>query len=179
MRRIVWLFGGIGGGVLVLMMFLTMPLSGGPIDFDTAEWLGYLSMIVALSVIFVGIKSYRDKVLGGQISFGKGVQVGLLITLVASAIYVLGWLIYLNTVGGNFMDAYHQHSVEKLQHSGLSPAEFQEKLAEMEKFRELYRNPLVQIGVTFLEIFPVGLIITLISAAILRKKPAIQTLKKH
>ncbi len=170
MRRYTLIFGSIAGVVLVLMMFLTMPFLGEDIDYDTAEWLGYISMIVALSAIFIGIKSYRDKESAGLISFGKAFKVGLFITLVASVFYVAGWILYINTAGTNFMDSYYQHSVEKIKTSNDPETEIQAKIADMEKWRELYKNPLIQIGVTFIEIFPVGLLITLISATILKKK---------
>ncbi|TDJ01106.1 MAG: DUF4199 domain-containing protein [Caldithrix sp.] len=170
MRRYALIFGTIAGVVLVLMMFLTMPFLGEDIDYDTAEWLGYISMIVALSAIFIGIKSYRDKESAGLISFGKAFKVGLFITLVASVFYVAGWILYINTAGTNFMDSYYQHSVEKIKTSNDPETEIQAKIADMEKWRELYKNPLIQIGVTFIEIFPVGLLITIISATILKKK---------
>ena len=170
MRRYALIFGSIAGVVLVIMMFLTMPFLGEDIDYDTAEWLGYISMIVALSAIFIGIKSYRDKESAGLISFGKAFKVGLFITLVASVFYVAGWILYINTAGTNFMDSYYQHSVEKIKTSNDPETEIQAKIADMEKWRELYKNPLIQIGVTFIEIFPVGLLITIISATILKKK---------
>ena len=170
MRRYALIFGTIAGVVLVLMMFLTMPFLGEDIDYDTAEWLGYISMIVALSAIFIGIKSYRDKESAGLISFSKAFKVGLFITLVASVFYVAGWILYINTAGTNFMDSYYQHSVEKIKTSNDPETEIQAKIADMEKWRELYKNPLIQIGVTFIEIFPVGLLITIISATILKKK---------
>ncbi len=128
-------------------------------------------MIIALSAIFVGVKSYRDKELAGSISFGNAFKVGLLMALVASAFYVAGWMVYVNTAGENFMDMYYEQNIEKVKNSGDSEAEIHAKIADMEKFRELYKNPLVKIGVTFLEIFPVGLLIALISAAVLKKKP--------
>ncbi len=170
MRRYALIFGTIAGVVLVLMMFLTMPFLGEDIDYDTAEWLGYISMIVALSAIFIGIKSYRDKESAGLISFGKAFKVGLFITLVASVFYVAGWILYINTAGTNFMDSYYQHSVEKIKTSNDPETEIQAKIADMEKWRELYKNPLIQIGLTFIEIFPMGLLITIISATILKKK---------
>lgn len=170
MRRYVLIMGSISGLILIVMMFLTAPFFGEEIDFDSAQWLGYISMIVALSTIFIGIKSYRDKEAGGFIGFGRAFQVGLYITLVASVLYVAGWMVYANTAGAGFMDSYFEYSVEKIRNSGASEADIQEQIANMENWKDLYMNPLVQIGVTFMEIFPVGLLITLISAAILKKK---------
>ncbi len=132
-------------------------------------------MIVALSTIFIGIKSYRDKESAGFISFGKAFKVGLFITLIASAFYVAAWMLYLNTSDTNFMDTYYQQNIEKIKTSSGSEAEVQAKIADIKKSQELYKNnPLIQIGFTFLEIFPVGLLITIICAAILKrnkKKP--------
>jgi len=170
MRRYVLIFGSIAGLVLVVMMFLTMPFMGKDVDYDTAEWLGYISMIVALSAIFIGIKSYRDKESGGFISFGNAFKVGLFITLVASVFYVAGWMLYMNTSDTNFMDNYYAQNIEKIRSSGDSEADIQARIADMQKQREAYKNPLVQVGFTFIEIFPVGLLITIISAAILKKK---------
>lgn len=170
MRRHVLILGLISGFILIAMMFLTVPLVGDEVDFDKAEWLGYFSIIVALSTIFIGIKSYRDKEGGGIISFGRAFQVGLYITLVASVLYVAGWMLYANTTGAGFVDSYFEYNTEKIKNSGDSEAKIQAQIANMEKWRDLYMNPLVQIGMTFLEIFPVGLLITIISAAILKKK---------
>lgn len=172
MRKYVLIFGSIGGLVLVLMMFLSMPFFDETTDFGAAEWLGYLTMIIALSTIFVGVKSYRDKELAGAISFGNAFKVGVLIALVASAFYVAGWMVYVSTAETNFMDTYYEQNIERIKQSGESETEMQAKIADMERFRELYKNPFVKIGITFLEIFPVGLVIALISAAVLKRRPA-------
>jgi len=171
MPRYVLIFGSIAGLIMVLMMYLTIPFFDESTDYDAAEWLGYITMIIALSAIFVGIKSYRDKELAGHISFGRAFKTGLLMALVASAFYVAGWMVYVSTAGENFMDSYYEYHVQKVRNSDASETEIQAELAEMEKMRELYKNPLVKIGVSFLEIFPVGLLIALISAAVLKKKP--------
>ena len=170
MRRYVLIFGSIAGLVLVVMMFVASPFLGENADYDTAEWLGYISMIVALSAIFIGIKSYRDKESGGFISFGNAFKVGLFITLVASVFYVAGWMLYMNTSDTDFMDNYYAQNIEKIRSSDDSEADIQTQIADMQKQRELYKNPMIQIGYTFIEIFPVGLLITIISAAILKKK---------
>ncbi len=173
MTRTVVTYGLLAGILNTVLMLGAMPLytKEGQMNFQLGELLGYASMIVALSMIFFGIRHYRDRQSGGRISFGKAFQTGLLITLVASAVYVIGWMGYSSFgPGQDFMDQYYQYSVEQLRSSDRPPEVIEREIAEMETFREMYRNPLVQIGITFLEIFPVGLIISLISAAILRKK---------
>lgn len=170
MRNTALKFGGIAGGVMVAMFFLTFLIFGDTPDFDTAEWLGYVSMIAAMSTIFIGIKTYRDKQSNGEISFNNAFQVGFYITLVASLIYVIGWMLYYNTIGSDFMQNYTQYHVEKLKSSGQPEAEITAQIDEMKSFQELYKNPFIMIAITFLEIFPIGLLVTLICAVVLRTR---------
>lgn len=170
MKKTVLTYGPIAGVIIVLLMALFIGMMGKEQDYQMGEILGYASMIVALSTIFVGIRKYRDEELGGIITFGKAFQVGLLITLVASAIYVAAWMFY--SAGGGadeMMTAYLDQMVEKMEADGSTQAEIDAKVNEMEQFQEMYKNPIVKIGITFLEIFPVGLIISLIAAGLLRK----------
>ena len=170
MQKIVLTFGIISGAILVALMLITTPFMGEIMDYSTAEFLGYVSMIVALSTIFIGIKNYRDREMNGVISFAKAFQVGLLITLLASAIYVAGWVTYMNVSDSNFTEKYAQYLQEELQKSGASQEIIDAQMAEIESFKEMYQNPFIQIGFTFLEIFPVGLLVSLIAAALLKKK---------
>ncbi|NJO90740.1 MAG: DUF4199 domain-containing protein [Chloroflexia bacterium] len=171
MKKIVLIFGIIAGMIVSAMLFISMATQS--VDFENGELLGYATMIIALSTIFFGIKTYRDKHLDGSIKFGKAFLMGLYITLIASAMYTVSWMIILNTSAENFMEDYYQHSVEQLKQSGQTQAEIDLQIQQMEEFKELYKNPIVHIGVTFLEIFPVGLLISIISAAILRKRKII------
>lgn len=170
MKKIVLTFGIIGGITITVLMFATMPLWHENMDFKTGEILGYISMVVALSTVFFGIKSFRDNQLDGSISFGKSFQVGILITLTASIIYVAGWMIYSHFINPEFMDRYYTFSIQQLRESGKPATEIESQIKGMEDFKEMYQNPLIQIGITFLEIFPVGLLITLLSSLILMKK---------
>lgn len=174
MKKTVLTYGGIAGGAIVILMFISMSLlEGDNPNFKLAEILGYITMIGALSLIFVAIKTYRDRELDGVINFGKAFKIGLMITLVASAIYIAGWMIYSSTGGASeFMEQYTQYTIEEMRKSGEPQEVIDQKITEMEKFQEMYKNPLVKIGFTFLEIFPVGLLISLIAAGLLRKKPA-------
>ena len=160
---------GIIAGVIVSAMLLVM-FTGIEIDLFYGQLLGYSSMIIAFSTIFFAIRSHRDKNLDGEITFGKAFLMGLGVTLVASALYVIAWMIISNTIGKDFMANYYQQTVEQLKSSDLSETEIATKIKEMDTYVELYKNPIMKIGITFLEIFPVGLIISIIAALILRKE---------
>jgi hypothetical protein len=172
MKSIVLKHGLISGAILVVMFAVTLPLClKGIIDFDRSEVLGYASMVLAFLLVFFGVRSYREE-LGGAISFGKAFQVGILITLVTCAIYVICWEIVYWGFLPDFLDQYNAHALAKLRAAGATEAAIREAQAKMASFAKLYANPLFNVGVTFLEVFPVGLIVTLVSAAILRRKRA-------
>src|SRR5687768_4884425 len=175
MQKTVITFGLISGFTLAILWYATTSFwidDNGRMDFSKGELFGYINMIVALSMIFFGIRQYRERHLGGKISFGKAFKVGILITLIASAIYVIGWMIYFHTseVAQTFPAQYLDHMKVKWASSGISPEEINQKALGFEKNMELYKNPIIMAGMTLMEIFPVGLIVTLISALILKRK---------
>ena len=123
-------------------------------------------------LIFFGIKSYRDNQLSGSITFLNGLKIGLLITLVASLFYVVGWMIYFHTSesAGQFMEQYTEYILNEMAESGSSPEDIAATKQQYAEFGELYENPLIMAGVTLLEIFPVGLVISLLSSWFLKSK---------
>jgi hypothetical protein len=172
MQKIVLRFGLASGAILVAMALVMMPLCmRGTIDFDHSEILGYTSMVLSFLLVFFGVRSYRDNVAGGAISFGKAFQVGILITLVTCAIYVIAWEIAYFNFFPNFLDQYGAHVIAKMRSSGASDAAILETTRKMADLAKHYTNPLYNSAITFMEVFPVGLIMTLVSAAILRRKP--------
>ena len=173
MKKIVLTFGLISGAIVAGMMAITVPLCmNGHIDFDKSEIVGYSSMVLAFLMVFFGIRSYRDNIGGGSISFGKAFQVGILITLIASVVYVVTWeIVYFNFIPG-FVDSYIAGTLQKMREHGATDAAIAGKVKEMARFKELYANPFFNVGMTFMEIFPVGLIVTLVSAGILRRRTA-------
>src|SRR5262249_4049810 len=140
------------------------------IGFDKSEIVGYAGMVLAFLLVFFGIRSYRENSSGGAISFGRAFALGILIVLISSACYVAAWEIIYFGFAQDFADKYAAHMVEQVRASGASQEVIQAKLQEMKRFKELYQNPFFNMAVTFLEPLPVGLIVTLISAAILRRK---------
>jgi hypothetical protein len=133
-------------------------------------------MVVAFAFMFVGIKNFRDKYNGGVVSFGKAFRIGLYIALIASTMYVLVWLVEYYFFVPDFMEKYTACTMRDARASGASEAELTEKAAEMAKFTEMYKNPVWVVLITYAEILPVGLLIALISALILKRKtPAVAT----
>lgn len=169
MKKIILTYGIISGSIIIGIIVISMLIWGMSSHTANSEWLGYLIMIAALSLIFFGIKSYRDNELGGVIRFWEALKVGTGILLVASVIYVGVWEIYIQSSGSDFMDQYAASYVEQMRTDGASEQEITDATAVMEEYKEMYQNPILRMGITFLEIFPVGLIIALISAVLLRK----------
>lgn len=162
-------YGAISGAVIIGSMILSLATSS--LDEESVvglEWLGYLIMIVALSIIFVGIKRYRDVELGGVIKFSTAFWLGLGITAVASVVYVVAWEINLYATDHAFIEEYTSSVLASREAEGMTGAELEAVRVEMEDLKESYANPFYRIPITFSEIFPVGLLITLIAAAILR-----------
>jgi hypothetical protein len=140
------------------------------IGFDKSVVVGYTTIVLSFLLVFFGVRSYRDNVGSGQISFARAFAVGISITLITCICYVVTWEVLYYNFLPDFMDKYGAYTVQKLQASGASPAAVQAQLAQMKKYKELYANPLINAALTFTEPFPIGLVITLISAAVLRRK---------
>ena len=171
MKRIVLKYGLISGGILAAFTAIMMPFCiQGHVDMTNSQIFGYTMMVLAYAAVFFGIRSYRERNNGGTITFGKAFQVGILITLITCAVYVIGWEIVYWGFIPDFGDKYAAATLEKMKASGVSADKIASATAEMEQFKKLYKNPLFNVGMTFLEVFPVGLIVTLVSAAILRKR---------
>ena len=170
MKRIVLTFGLISGALMAIFMFATMPFIDR-IGFDRGLIVGYTNIVLAFVLVFFGIRSYRENIGGGTITFGRAFTVGILIAVISSVCYVIAWLILYHTLLPDFFDKYAAHMIEKTRASGATPEAIQAQTQEMDHMKQLVKNPLIHAGFVFLEPFPVGLVITLISSVILRKKP--------
>jgi uncharacterized protein DUF4199 len=172
MQKIVLRYGLASGLILIGLSAVMTPLClRGTLDLDHSQVLGYSAMVLSFLLVFFGIQSYRDNVAGGTISFGRAFKVGLLITLITCAMYVIAWEITYFNFFPDFMDRFSEHALAKMRAAGESEAAIRKTAAEMASMAKLYTNPLYNVAITFMEVFPVGLIMTLISAAILRCKP--------
>ncbi|MEP6750320.1 MAG: DUF4199 domain-containing protein [Bacteroidota bacterium] len=174
MKKNVIIYGLVAGIVVSFLMLLSVNTSnsGGHIDFDKGLLTGYASMLLAFSLVFVGIRNYRDKYNDGVISFGKAFKMGIMIVLIASTIYVVAWLIDYFFFIPDFLEKYSAHTLDKLKASGASQIEIDKQTKEMASFGKMYKNPFFNAMMTYIEILPVGLIVTLISSLILKRKNA-------
>jgi len=169
MRKIVLTYGLIAGAILSLMMLGTAPFQE-QIGFDKGAVIGYTTMVLAFLMIFFGVRSYRDNVAGGSVGFGRALGVGLLITAVASACYVATWQLVYYRLAPDFLDKYAAYAIENAKKSGATDAAIVAKTKEMAEFSEMYKNPLFNVAITFLEPLPVGVVFSLVTAVVFGRR---------
>lgn len=182
MKKNILVFGAISGVIISAFMGISMAIMGcGSGDKDGGSGsmiIGFSAMAVAFSFIFVGVKNFRDKQNGGILTFGRGVLLGLMISLVASTLYVITWGVEFHFFMPDFMDKYSAMQIKQLQASGVSGAALDEAVKSMESTTESYKhNPFIFAMFTYMEILPIGILITLISALILRRKTPVTGLQ--
>lgn len=168
MKKTVWTFGLISGGILSAMMLVTIPFQD-TIGYGRGEIIGYTTMVLASLLIFFGIRSYREQV-GGSVGFWRAVAVGASITVISSVCYAATWQVIFAKMTPDFMEKMQAHTIEKAKADGESQAAIDQRVAQNQKFAALYKNPVIRYAITFLEPLPVALLMTLVSAGILSRK---------
>ena len=168
MKRIVWTFGLISGAIMAVLLVATVPFMND--HGANSLVVGYAGMVAAFLLVYFGVRSYRDKVLGGTISFGRAFGAGILIAAIASLCYVATWEVIYYKFMPDFYTKYGESVVERARKNGKSEAEIATVRADMDTMVRRVENPLFVTVVTFAEPFPVGLVIALVSAGVLRRK---------
>ena len=164
--RYVLVYGAIAGAIVIAVITASIAIES--LSHLQSMWFGYLVMLAALSLMFVGVNRYRDVECGGVIGFGRAFALGFGIAVVAGVVYVIGWEAYLATTDGNFMQDYAAATIADMRASGASAAEIAATEAKMAQAIAMYDSPPQRFLITFSEIFPVGLLMALVSAAVLR-----------
>jgi hypothetical protein len=168
MKKTVLTYGLISGAIAAVLLLAHVPFMHS-LEGTKGMIVGYTGIVLSALLIFFGVRSYRENVGDGKISFGRGLAVGILIALLSATGYVAAWeAVYYSSPG--FTDKIFDQQVEDLKAAGAPQAKIDETAREVESFKKLYANPLVNVAFTFIEPFPVGILITLISAAILRRR---------
>ena len=170
MKKDVLKYGLLSGIALAILLALTVPFE----HHTSARWglaIGYTIMVLSFLMVFVGVKHYRDTECGGSITFGRALAAGVLMMLISCACYVVMWEALMATVEKNFAHEYTAVLVKRAQNSGLQGAALEAKITEARKFEATYSNPLYRMAMTLLEPLPVGIVMALVTAGILRRKP--------
>jgi hypothetical protein len=156
---------GLFGSIIVssLLVFVTMYMKANP-EKEVNMLIGFAVMILAFFFVALGIKQQR-KTNNELISFGKAFMTGFWITFIISTIYVLVWLIIFYNFFPNFAEHYTDMAIAK-----ASPDEVAKVTEDMNSFKEMYKNPILVILFTYMEILPLGIVFSLVSALIFKKK---------
>jgi len=175
MKKTVLTFGIISGLISTVTMLATVPFMH-KISGEKGMIIGYTTIVLAGLLVPFGIRSYRDNVSGGKLTFARGVTVGILISLLSNCFYVATWEVVFKKVMPDFAEKYASQMVEHAKASGAGQQKIDETERHANEFVQNYHNPFYRIGMTFLEPFPVFVLITLVSAGILKRKtPALVT----
>lgn len=175
MKRNILVFGTIAGVIVSTFMATMMAIMGCSNEEmgggSGSMIIGFTAMVVAFSFVFVGIKNYRDKQNGGIITFGNAFLLGFMISLVASTLYVMTWAVEFHFFFPDFIDKYSAMQIKELHANGVTGEKLDEAIKEIDTASYNYKhNPFYFAMYTYMEILPVGIIVTLISALILKKK---------
>lgn len=169
MKKTVLTFGLISGLILSGMMAVTMPFHDW-IGYDTAEVIGYASMLTAFLLIYFGVRSYRDNVAGGSIRFVPAFKVGALIALISAIMYATTWQVIYFGFDSDFIVKYQEHQMDGARANGATQAELDLQAEKNKKFAEMYNNPVINFGVTLGEALPLGLLVSLIAAGVVSRR---------
>jgi hypothetical protein len=178
MKKIVLVCGVIAGIIPVTWCIFSLQIFTGHLSMNQRLFMGYATMVLGFSLIYVGVKNYRDNQNSGIISFGKAFKMALLITAVASTVYVGIWLVDFYFFIPDYMDKYAAAMLTDLKASHASQASIDKQMAEVAAGAKMIKNPLFHALITYTEIVPPGIVISLIVALILKKnsKPTIANL---
>ena len=168
MLKTISVYGLIAGVVVAIPMLLQATVLNGHPPLAWSMVIGYATMLIALSAVFIGVKRYRDGELGGVIGFWRALAIGLSISAVASVMYVLAWELTVAVTHMDFASDYANALIRQKQAQGVTGPALAQFVDEMQKFKADYANPFYRLPMTFIEIFPVGVLVSLISAAVLR-----------
>ena len=174
MKNIIIKYGLISGAIAatgILLVTLVLKSYGfEKVGFEKSAYFGYTLIILAMAVIFFGIRAYRDNENDGKVTFTQGLLVGLGITAISCVCYSLMWLVVYYNFIPNFMEDYATYSTKELKASGASEAELSKNAAQLQDFKDLYKTPFGVFAITLIEPLPIGILGALVSAFILKKK---------
>ncbi|MCR6722136.1 MAG: DUF4199 domain-containing protein [Chitinophagaceae bacterium] len=171
MKKVIWIYGLIIGVIISVHTIIMMNMTVNNKNFSSNDILGYAAIIAMFSLIFFGIRKYRNSYNNGYITLGKAFKIGAAIALIGSTMYVIFGLGYYYLFLPEYLDANIQHVLQNC----TSPEELAIKSKEMAEFKEAYKNPLFAILISYMEVLPLGLVVAFVSSLILKNKVPLQS----
>ena len=168
MRKSVLIFGVSSGVVAIVLMLATLPYIQNH-DSQKADIFGYASMVLSALLVFFGVRSHREKESAGRLTFGRGLLVGVLITLVSWACFSVAFELIYFWIVPDYGETFAACMVERARESGGTPADIDKARSQAAMFRRLWDNPFTNAALTFATLFPVGFAASAVSALILKK----------
>lgn len=172
MNKTILTYGLISGAVAAVLMTGNALYFCNSLDHKNGELFGYAGILLSMLFVYFGTRAYRDQKMPAGLSFSEAFKVAILIAVISCLCYVVAWLIVYPTLMPDFMDKFIEQTLAKLKESGATPEQISQEAAKMEEMKVMYRNPLFRAAITFLEPFPVGLLVSLVSSFLLKRKPA-------
>jgi hypothetical protein len=170
MKKIVLIYGFIAGTISAALLVFGMISSYNDPNYSGSMVLGYAFMLLAFSMLFVGIKVFRDKHNDGVLTFKQGFTMGAMMALITATMYVAAWALLYHYYMPDYMTRYAERMVTELKNAHASEAKIAAKVKEAEYYKGLYSNPIYFALITYMEILPLGLVVSVISALILKRK---------
>lgn len=170
MNKTILTYGLLSGAVAAVLMVCTGIYFRNSVDYKNGELFGYAGILLSMLFVYFGTRAYRDQKTPATLSFGEAFKVAILITVISCVCYVAAWLVVYQTLMPDFMDKFIEQALAQMKNSGASEAQIQEEAAKMEKYKAMYQNPLFRAAITFMEPFWMGLLVSLVSSLVLRRK---------
>lgn len=168
MKKYILRYGIIASLLLIGIIAVSFAFqSGDEPNYSMGEIIGYVAMIVSLSTIFVAIKRYRDYEQQGLISFGKALKIGVMISLMVAGVFVVFDALYITVIEPDWTANYQQYTVEEMQAAGASSEAIEQMNDQFKAYEGVTGVVFIQV-VMFITVFVIGLLISLISSAVLK-----------
>src|SRR5688572_16045909 len=145
-------------------VFLIMPYA----SYGESEIAGYLTMLISMVFVFLGIKHYRDQVNNGSLTFGQGLKTGVLIVLIPAVFFGLFDILYTEVINPSWKDDYYNHYIEQVKTS-TAPEKLDAELKKLEAQKGMFSSPVMQFLLMAGTVFVIGFIVAIISALTLRR----------
>jgi heme/copper-type cytochrome/quinol oxidase subunit 2 len=170
MKQVIFRYGLYATLVIMVLGALDFFVVSKYADDTLQEVAGYLTMLLSMIFVFMGIRHYRDRVNGGSLSFVQGLKIGVLIVLIPAVFFGLFDVLFTEVLQPGWKETYYTHYIDQVK-ANTPPAKLAAALKKATDEKEMFANPVFQFLLMSATVFIIGLMVTIISALTLRRKP--------